>query len=48
MNFAAGPSEVLIIVESFPKRKERLVARLGTCINQNADLWVQNTPKCVE
>ena len=42
MDFTAGTSEVLVVVESLPESKQRLGAGLGTGIEQNADFRVQD------
>ena len=42
MDFTAGTSEVLVVVEGLPESKQRLGTGLGTGIEQNADFGVQD------
>lgn len=48
VNLTASSSKVLIVVESFPKGKNRLRAGLGTGIQKDAHLGVEDTTKSVE
>ena len=40
VNFTATTAEVGIIVESFPQVVDGLVARFGSSIEQNTNLWL--------
>ena len=42
MDFTAGTSEVLVVVEGLPESKQRLGTGLGIGIEQNADFGVQD------
>jgi hypothetical protein len=42
MNLTAGTAEILVVVEALPQGKQGLGAGLGTGIEQDADLRVQN------
>lgn len=48
MNFTTSASKILVVIESFPEVEQRLVARLRTSIEQNANFRVQNTAEGIE
>lgn len=42
MNFTTGTAEILVVVEGFPQSQQRLCSWLGTSVEQDTDLGVQN------
>ena len=48
VNFTTRSTQVLVVVKRFPQGKKRFLAGLGTSIDKNDNLGVQNTTKSVE
>lgn len=40
VNLSTGPSQIRIVVESFPKVVDRLVTWLRTSINEDTNFWL--------
>ena len=45
MNLTTSATQILVVIEAFPKRKQRLGTRLSTSIKQDTHFWVQNAAK---
>ena len=48
VNFTTRASKVLVVVEGFPESEQGLVARLGTSVEQNANLGIENATESGE
>ena len=48
VNFTASSAKILVIVESLPQCEERLCSRLGTGIEKDTDLRIEDSSKSIE
>lgn len=48
VNLTACTAQILVVIETFPKGQQRLIAWLGTRINKNADFGIQDSTEGIE
>lgn len=48
MDLSTGSSKVSVVIEGLPQGKQRFLAWLGSRINQNHHLWVENSAKAIK